>query len=120
MAKKKPKGRGWTLDKLGGIVKRGFESVEDRMERGFSAVAEDVAEVRKEMSTGFADVRKEMSTKEDVASIREELRDIKERLGAVEEAMGEHGRYSTEIDYAFERIAAIERHLGVKQKARTH
>ena len=82
------------------------------------ATKEDIAEVRKEMATGFSDIRKEVATKTDIAGIMTELTDIKRRLKAVEEAVENHAGYSKEIDLAFERIAAIEKHLGIKQKVR--
>ena len=80
------------------------------------ATKKDIADVRGEMATGFASIREEMAT--GFAGIREELTDIKQRLKAVEVAVGNHSGFSKEIDHAFERIAAIEKHLALKQKAR--
>ena len=71
--------------------------------------------VVKHMATkeDIAAVRKEMATKEDIAGIMEELADIKRRLKDVEAAVEDHAGHSKEIDHALERIAAIERHLGI-------
>ena len=65
----------------------------------------------------IAAVRAEMATKDDISGIRSELSDIKGRLKAVEAAVKDHAGHSKEIDHALERIAAIERHLGIKQSA---
>ncbi len=64
----------------------------------------------------IADVRKEMATKGDIAGIMEELADIKRRLKDVEAAVEDHAGHSKEIDHALERIAAIEKHLGITRK----
>ena len=55
-----------------------------------------------------------MATKTDVAGIMSELAEIKQRLKTVEDAVEDHAGHSKEIDHAFERIAAIEKHLGIK------
>ncbi len=55
----------------------------------------------------IADVR------QDIAGIREELVSIKARLKELEAAVKDHAGHSKEIDHALERIAAIERHLGI-------
>ena len=68
----------------------------------------------KELGGMLTYVVENMATKDDVAGILSELRDIKQRLKTVEEAVSDHSGYSKEIDLAFERIAAIEKHLGIK------
>ena len=82
------------------------------------ATKEDIAAVRKEMATkkDIAAVRGEMATKRDIAGIMEELADIKRRLKDVEAAVEDHAGHSKEIDHALDRIAAIERHLGITKK----
>ena len=77
------------------------------MEKGFAAVAEDLTEIKSDI----------VVMKSDTAGIMSELADIKQRLKAVEEAVSDHSGYSKEIDLAFERIAAIEKHLGIKHPA---
>jgi K+/H+ antiporter YhaU regulatory subunit KhtT len=77
-----------------------------------------LSHVVKHMATkeDIANVRKEMATKNDIAGIMEELADIKRRLKDVEAAVEDHAGHSKEIDHALERIAAIERHLGITKK----
>lgn len=87
------------------------------------ATKEDIADIRNEMASGFADVRREMTVgfgelKDDIAGIRSELADIKQRLEIIEDAVGNLAGYGKEIDYALERIAAIERHLGIQPPVR--
>ncbi len=86
------------------------------VERGFAATAEDIADLRTETKAGISDLRKEMATKRDIAGIMEELADIKRRLKDVEAAIEDHAGHSKEIDHALERIAAIEKHLGITKK----
>jgi len=76
-----------TLNELGNMMSFVVEHM---------ATKEDIADVRK-----------------DIADIREELKDIKARLKDIEEAVKDHAGHSKEIDHALERIAAIERHLGI-------
>ena len=113
MKKKKETG----FDKLARLIKSESDDIRSTM-----ATKDDLrtglASVRGEMATGFASIRKEMATRDDIAGIRTELADIKQRLKAVEVAVGNHSGFSKEIDHAFERIAAIEKHLALKQKAR--
>ena len=56
-------------------------------------------------------------TDENFQSIREELRDIKSRLFALEDKVRNHSGFTKEIDHALQRIATIEKHLGIKPKA---
>ena len=46
----------------------------------------------------------------------EELADIKQRLKDVEAAVEDHAGHSKEIDHALERVAGIEKHLGLDKK----
>lgn len=114
-----------TLDGLATLVSKGFASADKK----FTALAEDITEIKNTMATkeelaklrretteGFAAVSAEMATKDDISGIRSELSDIKGRLKAVEAAVKNHAGHSKEIDHALERIAAIERHLGINKK----
>jgi len=73
-----------------------------------------------DLKEGLADISEEMATKNDVApldtkigkldlSIHRELETIKEQLKNV-------AGFGKEIDHALERIAAIEKHLGINKK----
>ncbi|MBI4088325.1 hypothetical protein HY418_03025 [Candidatus Kaiserbacteria bacterium] len=57
-----------------------------------------------------------MATKDDIAGIMSELTDVKQRLTRLEETVADHAGHSKEIDHAFERIAAIEKRLGIKAR----
>lgn len=74
-----------------------------------------VEHVVKHMATkeDIVDVKKEVATKEDIAGIVAELKDIKQRLKDLEAMVKDHGGHSKEIDHALERIAAIEKRLGI-------
>jgi hypothetical protein len=122
-AKKKPtKKRKASLDTVLSTVERGFADVERKMERGFAAVADDITEIKSTMATK-ADIA-DMATKDDVrAIVRDELSPIRVELksirgdlddlrGKVENIIG----FQKEIDHALERIAAIEKHLGINKK----
>jgi hypothetical protein len=69
-----------------------------------------------EVGSMLTRVVEHMATKDDIAGIMEELADIKHRLKDVEAAVENHAGHSKEIDHALERIAAIERHLGITKK----
>ena len=74
------------------------------------ATKEDLAALRGELKSDIA------ALSEQVASIERELRQIRRDLdnlaAKVENIIG----YRKEIDHALERIAAIERHLGINKK----
>src|SRR3989338_2992477 len=111
-----------TLNEVGEMIRhvvKHMATKEDIAEvRKEMATKADITDVRGEVTTGFASIRKEMATKADIAGIMTELADIKQRLKAVERAVENHSGFSKEIDHAFERIAAIGKHLAPKQKAR--
>ena len=102
MAKKTQK---ITLDELGDMLNHVVKTVgaiEQRM-----ATKDDITELRSVLK---ADIRA-VDTKVDKLeySLRRELDDIKKQLTNI-------AGFSKEIDHALERIAAIERHLGINQK----
>ena len=90
-----------TLDGLAVLISKGFASAD----KTFAAVADDIA-----------DTKNRMATKEDIAGIMDELADIKRRLKDLEAAVEDHAGHSKEIDHALERIAAIEKRLGITKK----
>jgi septal ring factor EnvC (AmiA/AmiB activator) len=85
----------------------------EMMERGFAAIASDIAEIKTTMATQEdvrAIVRDELTPiRADLKAIRDELDDLRER---VENVSG----YRKEIDHALERIAAIEKRVGIEKK----
>ena len=88
--------------------------------RDHMATKADITELRIELKGDFAGIRKDMLTKDNLAkldvkidrldlSIHRELESIKEQLKNV-------AGFGKEIDHALERIAAIEKHLGIDKK----
>ncbi len=63
-----------------------------------------------------ADIRATMATKNDLAHILSELKALRDNLDALREQVENITGYRKEIDHALNRIAAIERHLGVDRK----
>ena len=98
-----------TLASVAGQMQKGFQKIDARMERGFAAVAGDVADIKRDMAT--KEHISALATQ--VGSIERELRDIKRRLTHFEDNVT---GYRQEIDHALERIAAIEKHLGINKK----
>ena len=109
-----------TLNELGQMLTHVVENM---------ATKDDLAELRTELRAEMAELRTEFGV--EMAELRTELRadmatgfseimteltDIKRRLKTVEAAIEDHGGHSKEIDHAFERIAAIERHIGLTAK----
>jgi predicted nucleic acid-binding Zn-ribbon protein len=113
MAAKDPnKERKATLDSVLSTVKRGFADLEGKMDRGFAAVADDIADIKSKMATrdDIANLGGQLTSVErELKSIRRDLDDLREK---VENVSG----FQKEIDHALERIAAIEKHLGLDKK----
>jgi hypothetical protein len=113
MAAENPnKKRKATLDAILSTVERGFADLEGKMERGFAAVAEDIT-----------DIKSKMATKDDIAnlggqltSVERELKSIRRDLDDLREKVENVSGFQKEIDHALERIAAIEKHLGINKK----
>jgi len=123
MATKKPtKKSKASLATILSTVKRGFADLEGKMDRGFAAVAGDIADIKSTMATK-ADIA-DMATKADVraivrdelAPIRSELKSIRRDLDDLKEKFENVIGFQKEIDHALERIAAIEKHLGINKK----
>jgi predicted nucleic acid-binding Zn-ribbon protein len=113
MATKNPnKKRKATLDSVLSTVKRGFADFEGKMDRGFAAIADDIT-----------DIKSKMATKDDIAnlggqltSVERELKSIRRDLDDLREKVENVSGFQKEIDHALERIAAIEKHLGLDKK----
>ncbi len=90
-----------------------LDTILTTMERGFAAVASDIADIKSTMATKadvHAIVHKELApVRSELKSIRDDLDDLAEK---VENVIG----FRKEIDHALERIAAIEKHLGLDKK----
>ena len=88
-------------------------------------LGEMLAHVVERMTTkdDIVDLRKTMATKEDIAnlagqltSVERELKSIRRDLDDLREKVENVIGFQKEIDHALERIAAIEKHLGINKK----
>src|SRR5271165_7116464 len=99
-------------------------------------LGEMLAHVVKHMATkeDIADIRREMATKDDLNSFRQEFRDFRDEtrknfrevhaeladirrdLEDMKSRVANITGYGKEIDHALERIAAIEKHLGIEKR----
>ena len=77
------------------------------------ATKEDMAEVKDDI----ADIGIAMATKNDLAQVFSDIKAISDDLDDLRDALGNMTGFRKEIDHAFDRIAAIERHLGIENKA---
>jgi predicted RNase H-like nuclease (RuvC/YqgF family) len=103
--------RALTLARQQGVVEKS-KVVEGKMERGFAAVADDITDIKSKMATkgDIANLGGQLTSVErELKSIRRDLDDLREK---VENVSG----FQKEIDHALERIAAIEKHLGLDKK----
>ena len=100
------------------LVSKGFASADKK----FTALAEDMSDIKSKMATkdDIAAIRKEMATKDDLRDelkpIRSDLKSIRDELDDLTEKLENVSGFRKEIDHALERIAAIERHLGITKK----
>jgi len=102
------------FDKLAQMIKGvhdemvdGFEQVDTRFEQ-IGARFEQVDARFEQIDTRFDKIDVELSY------VRGELHDIRRHLEILKETVAGHEGHSKEIDYAFARIAAIEKHLGMQ------
>jgi chromosome segregation ATPase len=102
-------------------TKDAFGTLTKTAERGFSAVADDIAELRTELKGDIAALRTDLKGDiaelgEQVTSIERDLKQIRRDLYELADKVENISGYRKEIDHALERIAAIERHLGIDRK----
>lgn len=74
------------------------------------ATKDDIVEVKTEIK------RVEVELRTELKEIRDELHDIRNRLYTLESSAENQAGFTKEIDHAFQRIAAIEKHLGITAK----
>jgi predicted nucleic acid-binding Zn-ribbon protein len=91
--------------------------------RGFAAVAEDISDIRTTMATKADLARLKIELKGGIAafggqltSIESVLKEIRRELDDLQEKFENVSGFRKEIDHALERIAAIEKHLGITKK----
>jgi chromosome segregation ATPase len=88
------------------------------------ATKDDLTALRTELKGDIADIRTTMATKADLAALAEQvagierdLKTIRRELNDLAEIVENIAGYRKEIDHAFDRIAAIEKHLGISSRA---
>jgi hypothetical protein len=79
------------------------------VEKSFGAVAGDIARIERTMATKDDIARLDVKIDKLDLSLHRELESIKQELKNV-------SGFGKEIDHALERIAAIEKHLGIEKK----
>ena len=77
------------------------------------ATKEDIAEVKDDI----ANIGAAMATKNDLAQVFSDIKAIRDDLDDLGDAVGNPTGFRKEIDHALDRIAAIERHLGMKRSS---
>ena len=90
-------------------IDKRFSRLEDMMEKGFAAAAEDLALRPTAAAVTLLLDDRFLPLSRELASIR---RDLGELAAKVHNVMG----FAKDIDHALERIAAIEKHLGLNNK----
>ena len=96
----------------------------DMLERGFAAVASDIAgskgeiaDLKTEMMAQFDHIDEQFNTNHArLRGLSAEVAVIHRRIERLEELGATHTGFAKEIDHALERIAAIEKHLGIEKK----
>ena len=97
-----------TLKELGEMLAYVVEHMATKEELG--ATNKELKSFRQE----FDDFRDE--TRQNFREIRAELADIRRDVEELKSRADNSAGYSKEIDHALERIAAIEKHLGIEKK----
>lgn len=95
------------------------------VERGFAALADDVAGIKREvtglkteMLDQFQHVDAQFgATNDRLRDIAAELAEVQRGLERLDQLGASNAGFAKEIDHAFSRIAAIEKHLGLSKKA---
>ena len=81
------------------------------------ATKDDVAELKAEIASVKTELKSDIvALGYQVASIERDLKQIRRDLYELSDVVGNIAGYRKEIDHALERIAAIEKHLGIERK----
>jgi hypothetical protein len=91
------------------------------VEKGFAAVAHDLSQRPTKSETGAIvdnSIRSLVPNivREETKDMRDELISIRRDLNTLQETAANIAGLPKEIDHALERIAAIEKHLGIEKK----
>lgn len=99
------------FEKLARLIKEEGEDIRTELGGKIGELGVQLGSLDKKMDTGFARVDQELG------AIRAELKSIRADLNALQDAVGEHDKYTKEIDHILQRVAAIEKHLRLKPPA---
>ncbi|KKW24128.1 MAG: BdrC1-like protein [Candidatus Kaiserbacteria bacterium GW2011_GWB1_52_6] len=81
------------------------------------ATKDDITDLRNEIKGVRNELKSDIiKLQEQVAGIEQELKEIRLDLEDIRKKVENITGYRKEIDHAFERIAAIEKHLGIDKK----
>ena len=101
-------------------TRKAFVELTATVERGFAAVADDIAKLDRRVARVEERVvrldERLVGLDERVANIERELSGIRRDLDQLSDKVDNTTGYRKEIDHALERIARIERHLGLDKK----
>ena len=112
-----------TLGELGEMLAHVVEhmATKDDLAAVKAELKSDIASVKAELKSDIASVKAEL--KSDIASLGEQMTSIEQDLKAIRRDLYELSDkvenisgYRKEIDHAFERIAVIEKQLGIAKK----
>jgi septal ring factor EnvC (AmiA/AmiB activator) len=104
-----------TLESLGTLITKGSESTDKKI----TALAEDITDIKSTMATKDDIARLDtrlQNVETSLTSIEADLRSIRRDLEDLREKFENVSGFREENDHALERIAAIERHLGIEKK----
>ena len=99
-----------TLNELGETLAYVVQNMATKDDVRDMATKEDISALRTELKSDIA------ALGDQVASIERDLKQIRRDLYELADKVENIGGYRKEIDHALERIAAIERHLGINRK----
>ena len=102
-----------------------LEGLERTMQQGFDRIDRSVEALAQATMRGFASMEERMDRMEkdikdvkfDVHNIHRELGDIHRRIERLEQQGASNAGFAVEIDTLMNRVAAIEKHLGIVQGA---
>ncbi|WFU32397.1 hypothetical protein QA635_38970 [Bradyrhizobium brasilense] len=98
------------FDKLARLIKEEGEDIRAEIRNEISGLNKKVDGLEKNVDAGFARVDRELS------DIHSELRTLRHDLDDLRREVENISGYRKEIDHALERIAVIEKHLGIGKK----
>ena len=115
------------MDTVAKDILESLEFIKDHMlTKDEGATKDDIGQLRSEMKADIGTLRTELKgdiveLKEDIADIRDtmatsrELAEIRREIEHLSEQFENVSGFRKEIDHALERIAVVERHVGLKR-----